>query len=44
MSAQEPVGQMGRPEEIADAVLWLRCDEAPFTIGDAMVVDGGRTA
>jgi NAD(P)-dependent dehydrogenase (short-subunit alcohol dehydrogenase family) len=44
LGAAHPVGRMGRPEEIAAAVLWLCSDEASFVTGFAAPVDGGLTA
>ncbi|MBP2284651.1 NAD(P)-dependent dehydrogenase (short-subunit alcohol dehydrogenase family) [Flavobacterium sp. CG_23.5] len=40
----EPVGRMGQPEEIANAVVWMCSDEASFITGLAMAVDGGFVA
>jgi NAD(P)-dependent dehydrogenase (short-subunit alcohol dehydrogenase family) len=34
---------MGRAEEIADAVLWSCSEAASFTVGHALIVDGGQT-
>ena len=39
-----PLGRTGRPEEIANAALFLLSDEASFITGAALPVDGGVTA
>jgi NAD(P)-dependent dehydrogenase (short-subunit alcohol dehydrogenase family) len=41
--AQEPVGRMGKSEEIGGAVVWLCSDAAAFVVGHAMVIDGSQT-
>jgi NAD(P)-dependent dehydrogenase (short-subunit alcohol dehydrogenase family) len=38
-----PVKRLGRPEEIASAVLWLCSPGAAFTIGQSLAIDGGYT-
>ena len=44
MSASQPIGRMGRPEEIAAAAAYLAGDEAAFITGSALVIDGGLSA
>ena len=44
LTSGEPVGRMGRPEEVADTAAWLCSDEAGFITGAAIPVDGGWTA
>ncbi|WP_158818095.1 glucose 1-dehydrogenase [Methylocapsa sp. S129] len=43
MMKDVPIGRLGRPEEIAAAVLWLCSPDASFVIGHALPVDGGYT-
>ncbi|HEX6201270.1 MAG TPA: glucose 1-dehydrogenase, partial [Thermoanaerobaculia bacterium] len=41
MVARTPVGRMGRPEDVAEAYLWLASDAASFVHGAVLSVDGG---
>lgn len=40
----EPIGRLGRPEEIAESALWLCSAGASFVTGHALVADGGYVA
>jgi NAD(P)-dependent dehydrogenase (short-subunit alcohol dehydrogenase family) len=42
--ANQPIGRLGRADEIAAAVLWLSSSGASLVIGIALPVDGGYTA
>jgi NAD(P)-dependent dehydrogenase (short-subunit alcohol dehydrogenase family) len=44
LSSITPAGRIGAPEQIAAAVLYLSSDDAKFTIGTSLVVDGGFVA
>jgi len=41
--ARQPMGRLGKPEEIAAMALYLASDESAFTTGTTMIVDGGYT-
>ena len=44
LRARQPMGRLGTPPEIADAILYLASDAASFVTGTAFVIDGGLTA
>jgi len=39
-----PIGRLGKPNEIADAIVWLCSEEASFITGHSMLADGGYTS
>lgn len=41
--ARQPMGRLGRPEEVAQAALYLASDEAAFVTGTCLVIDGGMS-
>ena len=43
IAGAQPMGRVGEPGEIAQAVLWLASDAASFVTGQALAVDGGLT-
>jgi len=44
LQARQPIGRLGRPEEIASMVRYLASDEAVFINGSLFTIDGGWTA
>ena len=44
LRARQPMGRLGLPKEIADAVAYLASDAAAFVTGTTLVIDGGLTA
>jgi len=44
MTAMHPIGRMGKPDDIADAAIWLSSSKSSFVTGHSLLVDGGFTA
>ena len=44
LANRHPLGRIGQPEEVANAVLWLACSDASFITGADLAVDGGLGA
>jgi NAD(P)-dependent dehydrogenase (short-subunit alcohol dehydrogenase family) len=44
MTAMHPIGRIGKPDDIADAAIWLSSSKSSFVTGHSLLVDGGYTA
>jgi NAD(P)-dependent dehydrogenase (short-subunit alcohol dehydrogenase family) len=44
LKSMHPIGRIGAPEEIANAVVWLLSDKASFVLGHTLLVDGGAVS
>jgi len=44
LRGRQPVGRLGKPEEVASAIRYLASDEAAFVTGSLLTIDGGWTA
>lgn len=43
LDARAPMGRMGRPEEIAEAIVWFASDKSRFATGSVLTIDGGSS-
>jgi NAD(P)-dependent dehydrogenase (short-subunit alcohol dehydrogenase family) len=44
VASRHPIGRFGKPQEVAEAVLWMCSDRASFMTGESLVLDGGFLA
>jgi NAD(P)-dependent dehydrogenase (short-subunit alcohol dehydrogenase family) len=42
LNKAHPIGRIGTPEEVAEAIIWLSSEKSSFVTGHSLVVDGGR--
>lgn len=44
MAKEDPMGRVGKPEEVAESVIWLSSSKASYITGQSLAVDGGQVA
>jgi meso-butanediol dehydrogenase / (S,S)-butanediol dehydrogenase / diacetyl reductase len=44
LNGRAPMGRMGRPDEIAEAIVWLASTRSSFATGSILTIDGGTSA